>query len=851
MADAALSMHISHEQLPTASGQIDRIDQDVVVGWAFDPAHPDTSLEIEIQADGVVLGRGWANNYREGLAPAGLGAGNCAFRIRIDVPFVSGQRVELTLLNAQTREAIPANPFVLNCRDPQALQAMELDIHGAQGVTAKRISRRKRRLIALTAPVLKPIRKIKQRRDKQSPTLPPGVQAKLRRIDNAPITGLDSLAQWPELTLPQLKTQDAQRPVISVIIPVFNQFHLTYQCLTSLIRSADNVSFDVWLVDDTSTDATSRIEERVRNLQVIRNETNLGFLQSCNKAAALAKGEYLVFLNNDTEVEAGWLDEMVEVFDRFANVGAVGAKLVYPDGRLQDAGGIVWESGVPWNVGHGRDPQDPEFNYVREVDYLTGAALMVSREAWDRVRGFSEAYIPAYYEDTDLAFKLRQNGYRTLYCPQATVVHYEGRSNGTDLNSGVKQHQVTNAEHFKATWRHDFVGLGAEGVDLLRHKDRNRGLRVLMIDNAFPRLGQDAGSYAAVQELKLLLALGCKVTFLPHNLLHLGVHVDALQRLGVECVHAPFQRSVPKFLERRASEFDAVYVTRYSVAENIIDLVRAHSDAKIIFNNADLHFLREMRTARANGETDLTGPQNTRRRELNVMSKVDALLSYNELEHEVIASHLMRDDHIFKCPWVLYPKSSTIQRSHRRGLAFLGGFGHPPNTQAVDWFVKQVMPLLHCKRPDISFHIWGSRIPEQHAWADVPGVIVEGYAPNLDDVFNSCAIFVAPLLAGAGIKGKVLDSMAYGVPTVLSPTAAEATGLVHDSSTLIAHTPEQWVLQIERLLDDDSLWTRISTASMAIRDTHYSFEHGVEQMAKVFDYLSLDTTIHQQQVAKR
>jgi len=849
MAEAALAKPQWPEGLPTAIGHVDRIEADVVVGWAHDSADPDESLEIEIRAAGSVLGAGPANEFRTGLALAGFGTGARGFRIKINVPFVAGQRVELALYNAQNGKPIAASPFVLNCRDPHALQLMELDVNGAQGLAAKRTSRRRRRLNALTAPVVRPLKRIRQRQNARNRVLQPGVQAKLNRIYNAQITTPDMLARWPELSLPGPASWAGDRPIISVIIPVHNQFHLTYQCLTSLILSSDAVAFEVLVVDDLSTDATSNIESRVNNLRIIRNEQNLGFLQSCNKAAAMARGDYLVFLNNDTEVEAGWLDEMIAVFDRFSQVGAVGAKLVYPDGRLQDAGGIVWETGVPWNVGHGRDPQDPEFNYVREVDYLTGAALMVLRTAWDAVKGFSEAYKPAYYEDTDLAFKLRAKGYRTLYCPQATVIHYEGQSNGTDLKSGVKQYQISNAETFRATWSDAFVGQGKEGVNLTRHKDRNRGLRVLMIDNAFPRLGQDAGSYAAVQELKLLLALGCKVTFLPHNLLHLGVHVEALQRLGVECVHAPFHRSVPKFLERRASEFDVVYVTRYTVAENIIDAVRQHSNTKIVFNNADLHFLREMRTAWANGEIDLSGPENTRRRELAVMSSVDALLSYNELEHEVIASHLMRDDHIFKCPWVLYPKPCKAAPSQRQGLAFLGGFGHPPNRQAVEWFLAHVMPLLHARRPDVTFHIWGSRIPADTDWAQVPGVVVEGYADSLDDVFNTCYAFVAPLLAGAGIKGKVLDSMAYGVPTILSPTAAEATGLVHDSSTLIARSPEQWIVQIERLLDDESLWDHISQASMAIRDTHYSFAQGCEQMAKVFDYLSLDTTINDQQVA--
>ena len=195
--------------------------------------------------------------------------------------------------------------------------------------------------------------------------------------------------------------------------------------------------------------------------------------------------------------------------------------------------------------------------------------------------------------------------------------------------------------------------------------------------------------------------MGCKVTFLPNNLLHLGVHVDYLQRLGVECVHAPFHRSVPKFMERRAAEFDAVYVTRYTVAEKIIPLVRQFSSAKIIFNNADLHFLREMRSALLNGGTDLSSVSVTRQRELAVMTAADVVLSYSDVELEVIASHLLCSDKLFKCPWIITPQSDGKTLPERQGIAFLGGFGHPPNKAAMDWFLLNVMPELRRRRPEI------------------------------------------------------------------------------------------------------------------------------------------------------
>jgi len=640
--------------------------------------------------------------------------------------------------------------------------------------------------------------------------------------------------QYPTLTLPTV-----ENPEVTIVIPVHNKFELTYLCLASCILAPNNTSWEVIVVDDASSDTTCQVEDIAPGVRVVRNRENRGFVQSCNEGASVARGQYLLFLNNDTEVTAGWIDELVQVFHRYPNVGAAGSKLIYPDGKLQDAGGIVWNNGLPWNVGHGQNADDPSYNYCREVDYLTGASLMVERTAWANVGGFTESYAPAYYEDTDLAFKLRAKNYKTIYSPFSTVIHYEGQSNGTDLSSGIKKYQQINAARFEKNWSHAFEGLGVEGQDLHINKDRNRHGRILMIDHAFPCEGQDAGSYAAIQEIKLLIDLGCKVTFVPHNFTHLGKYTDELQRMGVECIYAPFYTSVNVFLDRRGDEFDAVYITRYDVAERVIPDVREYTNARIIFNNADLHFLREMRSALANGETDLSGPRNTRDRELAVMNKVDVLLSYNEIEHTIISTHTMRADNLFTCPWVLTKRESDIGFDDRSDLAFLGGYGHPPNREAVEYFVREVMPLVRESGQKIKLRLYGSNFPEELHYLESEDVIVEGYVEKLETVFDTCRVFVAPLISGAGIKGKVLDSIAYGVPTVLSPVAAESTGLIAGQSMLMANSPEEWASAITRLHSDQSLWENVRDRAFDVVERQYSKEHGLQLMSDMLRFASI------------
>ena len=649
------------------------------------------------------------------------------------------------------------------------------------------------------------------------------------------VEGYEGRRSYPTLTLPA-----TERPLASIVIPVHDKFALTYHCIASLILTAGDAPFEVIVVDDLSEDETAEIESIVENVRVVRNATNLGFLRSCRAGASEGRGTHLVFLNNDTEVADGWLDAMFAVTRRFADVGAVGSKLIYPDGRLQEAGGIVWGNGKPWNIGNGKNPEAPEFNYARQADYLSGASLLVSREVWDKVDGFSEELAPAYYEDTDIAFKIREAGYRTFYCPESVVVHFEGMSNGRDTSVGIKRFQNINAPRFRARWRHAYRHNGTEGQALLREMDRNVDFRALVIDNSTPHPDHDAGSYAAVQEMTLLQELGCKVTFLPNNFAHMGRYTLAMQARGIECVHAPFYASPADFIAQRGMDYDLVYITRYDVAEQVIPLIRQHSRAKIIFNNADLHFLRELRATLAGDGSALEGVVQTRDRELSVMRQVDAVLSYNETEHAVIASHNLASDNVFKCPWVLRDRRSDVPFSQREGIAFLGGYNHTPNREAVIWFVESVMPRLRAADSGIRFHVYGSNVPPEIAALACEDVIIEGFVEDLSDVFDRSRVFIAPLLSGAGIKGKVLESIAHGVPSVLTSIAAEATGLTHDHSAFIVDDPESWVESITRLYRDDALWRSMSDAAHALVQTRYGFDDALESMAEVLRHVQLE-----------
>ncbi len=198
-----------------------------------------------------------------------------------------------------------------------------------------------------------------------------------------------------------------EQPKVSIVIPVYNQIHYTYACLVSILEHTKDVSYEVIIADDVSSDATEHLQEFAEGLVICRNSTNQGFLRNCNHAARKARGQYVMFLNNDTQVTAGWLSSLVNLIEQDPSIGMVGSKLVYPDGRLQEAGGIIWSDGSGWNYGRLDDPDKPEYNYVKDVDYISGAAILLPLGLWNQIGGFDTRFAPAYCEDSDLAFEVR------------------------------------------------------------------------------------------------------------------------------------------------------------------------------------------------------------------------------------------------------------------------------------------------------------------------------------------------------------------------------------------------------------------------------------------------------------
>src|SRR4030095_3512107 len=444
-------------------------------------------------------------------------------------------------------------------------------------------------------------------------------------------------AEPPEPTRP-IEFPVHEQAEISIIIPVFNQLRFTQACLASLQEHQGTERFEVIVVDDCSTDGTAEVVPRLPGVVYLRNEMNSGFIASCNHGAEKARGKYLVFLNNDTLVKLGWLTALLDTFAEESRAGIVGSKLLYPDGRLQEAGGIIWRDASGWNYGKFDDAKKPEYNYLREVDYCSAAPLMIPTALFEIMSGFDSRYAPGYYEDTDLAFKMRQARYKVLYQPFSEVIHYEGATGGTDLNAGAKRHQEINRSRFAERWAAELTTRPVTG-DLAFLWQAPRGRKnVLVIDHHVPMPDRDSGSLRMFQILKLLRHLAHRITFMPDNLANMPPYTDELQKRGIEIVHHPYIKKVRDYLSSHGSEFDAVVLSRCNFALKHIDDVRLYAPrSRIIFDTVDLHFLREGSEARLTQDAEVhRKAQETQQLEYELIDQSDETWVVSTFEQRLL-----------------------------------------------------------------------------------------------------------------------------------------------------------------------------------------------------------------------
>lgn len=623
---------------------------------------------------------------------------------------------------------------------------------------------------------------------------------------------------------------ESKDPLVSIIVPVYNNFDLTKKCLWSIVKNTKNVKYEIIVADDCSTDITSNIEEFIGNVKHIRTPNNLGFLNNCNFAAKHSKGDYLVFLNNDTVVQDGWLQYLVDEISKDESIGLVGSKLIYPDGRLQEAGGIVYRDGNACNYGHGQNPYALEYSYVREVDYISGASIILSKNNWDRLKGFDTQFQPAYYEDTDLAFRIRYElGLKVIFQPKSLVIHFEGMSNGNDISSGIKKYQLVNKGKFFRKWQRyleRYHAINSSQNKIAKDYPINKKI-ILVIDWKVLSFTNDAGSRSTYSYLHYFKNKGYKVKFWADNFFEEDDFIDNHLQDGFEILSSTNSGSFSEWISKNGAFIDCVYLNRPDVAEKYIDLIRTYSRAKVIYQGHDLKYVRNFRLRKNANDPSAKELFNIEKKEeLTLCSKMDTVCYFSIDEVSLVSKELSYLD-VRQIPLFIYDvkymDNILYNPGKRKGIMFVGGFKHQPNVEAISWFCQKVFRLIKKELPDLHLFIVGSHPTEQIKALASEHITVTGYVSDqkLDQLYADSRLVVVPLLSGAGVKGKVIEAIYHKVPVVTTSIGAE--GIDNTKHIIcIADGEEAFANKVVHLYNSEELLKCYSDLSNEFIEQQYS-----------------------------
>jgi glycosyltransferase involved in cell wall biosynthesis len=401
-------------------------------------------------------------------------------------------------------------------------------------------------------------------------------------------------------------------------------------------------------------------------------------------------------------------------------------------------------------------------------------------------------------------------GYEVTYVPQAKVIHYEGISAGTDLNQGMKRFQQENNKKFLEKWRSVLARDHYPGPDFLfRARQRSSGKTILVVDHYAPTFDKDSGSLRMFSILKLLVQSGHQVIFWPENRAR-NEYTAHLQALGVEALYGDIR--FDDYLDAVGKHLDLILFSRPHVAVNLIFWAKTRTRARIIYDTVDLHFLREERRARFEPDSQAG---HWKRIEFFLGEMADHILVVSEVEKKILESHGF-ENKVSVVTNVHEPMACRVPFQERAGLLFIGGFLHTPNEDAMVWFVEEIFPLIQAAIPGISCTIVGSHPTDAVRSLKGPDVNVTGYVADVTPYFEQSRVFVSPLRYGAGVKGKIGQSLSFGLPVVTTDVGAEGMGLIHRETVLLAQDAEDFAKAVIELYHDAALWQTLSAGGMAL-----------------------------------
>lgn len=630
---------------------------------------------------------------------------------------------------------------------------------------------------------------------------------------------------------------------LSVLMVLHNQFPLTLMALGSLRQNFPG-GIELVLVDSGSTDETRDIDRYVAGAQVLRFDSNIGYLRGCNAGLQLTSADFVLYLNNDVELAPGAVGAALRRLRSNPRVGAVGGKIVRCHGLLQEAGCITWRDGSTSGYLRGSSPLAPEANFVRKVDYCSGVFLMVRGDAVRRLEGFDDSFAPAYYEDADLCVRIAQGGHDVLYDPTVVIFHHEyGSAEGVGAPAAQmeRNRQVFARKH--AAWLQDRPIRDDRRQLLARFADAG-AMRVLFIEDTIPLRSIGSGFVRSNDLIQVMASLGYRLTVFPLN----GSRFDIANVYRdmpdtVEVMHDRSIDSLGEFLAQREGCFDAVWVARTHNLDGIrpfLDPILrggAPGPPFVVLDTEAIDAMREAGRQALAGETaaDLKAAV---RSELKHAAICRTIVVVSEAERANL--HDLGWDNVAVIGHMRTLAPTPRAFAERSGMLFVGAMHREasPNYESLDWFVSKVLPIVEQTLGwQTRLTIVGYTAPgvSLERFANHPRVTLRGSIGNIESIYDQHRIFVAPTRYAAGQPYKVYEAASFGVPVVATELLRRQMNWEDGQDLLSAdgEHPERFAQQIITLYQDETLWQQIRAGALERLCRENSRERYVEAIERI------------------
>lgn len=604
----------------------------------------------------------------------------------------------------------------------------------------------------------------------------------------------------------------------SVVVSVFGEVEPAFQCLRTLLREVDFKDTEVVVVNNSPDAATRELLTRFadlvrvveRDANVVDDDTSSGLadarkqsaFEARNRGAGVARGRFIVFLDGDAQVLPGWLDALVETAERNARAGAVGSLILDASGRVSEAGAVVWSNGETLQYGRGRSHEDRRLLFAREVDYCSGASLLVRKDSFERTGGFDTRYAGAPYADADISMSVRASGLEVIYQPFARIVRREGAT-------VHERFEPDDCAKFCDKWR-DALAREHRAKELSNVKaaaNRKWATQVAVFDDLIPTPDRDAGSARMMHILRALSEWSHPVFVATGKLLRPD-YEKLLWREGIETASAlDFER----LLKER--KFRAAVLSRPAVASALIGPVRrVDTGLKVVYDMLDVHHLRATREAALTGDERAAREAEAYRRIETRTARAADLIWCGSFADKEIMERIAPGVPSVVVPTIHELRAPGPPSDAREHLIFVGSFAHRPNVDAVHFMAREVMPRVRQSIERVELLVVGGGAPVEFAAYAAQGVRVLGYVPDLDPLMYGCRVFVAPIRFGSGVNGKIGEALSYGLPVVTTTIGAEGWGFTPGEQVLIADEADDFAGAVVRLYGDGALWRKLADA---------------------------------------